>query len=212
MRWIARTRIKMKAIPKSIGALFFLLALQAPNPALAQEYFFQMHLEMNLPAEFNLKGSSSCSLELQEGWIIDPMHSFISKTVESFNFPCTDDTESVKLPDGAIRLRKLSYEFIFLDLPEKMAKEIQLAVIELINKRSPIPEAYEPPEQLLSIYFHEDWSIESGHKVFLKKVRAITPVIWQRRQTADGEPVLDPDTGYPVFYKLELERIDLRQP
>jgi hypothetical protein len=202
----------MSAISKSTGALLFLLVVQAMYPILAQEATFQMHLAMELPAEFNTNRSSSCSLEFQEEWIIDPARSSISKTVESFEFPCTDNTEVLRLPDGAIRLKNLSYEFIFLDLPEKMAKEIQMAMIELINKRYSVPDVYDPPEQLLSIYFHEDWIIESGHRVFTKRVRALTPVIWQRRQTADGEPILDPDTGYPVFYKLELGRIDLRQP
>ena len=99
-----------------------------------------------------------------------------------------------------------------MDLPEQMAKEIQMAIIALLNKSHPLPEHYDPQEQLLSVYFHEDWSIEENPLVFTKKVKALTPVIWQRRQTADGEPLLDPDTGYPVYYKLKLERIDLRQP
>ncbi|MCD4709533.1 MAG: hypothetical protein K8R52_01695 [Bacteroidales bacterium] len=50
---------------------------------------------------------------------------------------------------------------------------------------------------------------------FLKKRKnenGITPVIWQLRQTAEGEPVHDAETGFPVYYKLKLERIDLRNP
>lgn len=202
----------MKTLSKTFGVLFFLLVVQAIYPVLAQEATFQMHLAMDLPAEFNKNRSTSCSLEFQEEWIIDPARFSISKTVNAFEFPCLDQTESVTLPDGANRLRNLTHEFSFLDLPEKMAKEVQMEIIALISKRMSIPEAYDPPEQLLSIYFHEDWAIESGHRIFTKRVRAITPVIWQRRQTADGEPLLDPDTGYPVFYKLNLERIDLRQP
>jgi hypothetical protein len=37
-------------------------------------------------------------------------------------------------------------------------------------------------------------------------------VIWQERQTAEGEALHDAETGYPVYYILKLERIDLRQP
>jgi hypothetical protein len=202
----------MKAISKSIGAFFFLLLVQAMCPLLAQERSFQMFQAMDLPREFNPDRSPSCKVEFQEEWIIDPASSSILKTVKSFEFPCDDGSSSATLPDGTTRLKNLSFEFSFLDLPEQMAKEIQMAIIDLLNKRYPLPEYYDPQDQLLSIYFHEDWSIESGHKTFTKKVRGLTPIIWQRRQTADGEPLLDPDTGYPVFYKLELERIDLRQP
>ena len=202
----------MAALKTTIGTLVFLLAFQANQPVLAQEAAFQMLLAMDLPAEFNKDRSPSCSLEFQEEWIIDPVRSSISKTVDAFTFPCIDGTESVKLPEGVVRLKNISFEFSFLDLPEKMAKEIQMEIIALISKRFPIPEVYDPSEQLLSIYFHEDWTIESGHRVFTKRVRALTPVIWQRRQTSDGEPLHDADTGLPVFYKLELERIELRQP
>ena len=202
----------MKSINLTLRTYAFLLLVGTISPILAQEATFQMQLAMDLPAEFNKDRSSSCSLEFQEEWIIDPARSSISKTVDAFEFPCRDDAERVTLPDGANRLKNLSFEFSFLDLPEKMAKEIQMEIIALISKRISIPEAYDPSEQLLSVHFHEDWTIESGHRVFTKRVRAITPVIWQRRQTADGEPLPDPDTGYPVFYKLKLERIDLRQP
>ena len=197
---------------KATGALFFLLVVNAAYPLLAQEATFPMRLAMDLPAELHMDKSSSCRLEFQEEWIIDPARSSFIKTVEAFEFACEDDAERFVLTQGTRRLRNLSYEFTFLDLPDKMAKEVQNAVIALINERFPIPEAYDPSEQLLSVYFHEDWTIEPGQELFQKKIRGITPVIWQRRQTADGEPIPEPHTGYPVFYKLSLERIDLRQP
>jgi len=195
-----------------IKILIFLLAIQAFCPAVAQERTFQMFQVMDLPREFNLNSSPSCKLEFQEEWIIDPTGSSISKTVSIFEFPCNDRTETVILPDGSTRLRNISFEFSFLDLPEQMAKEIQLAIIALVNNSYLLPEYYDPREQLLSVYFHEDWSMDEDPLVFSKKVKAITPVIWQRRQTAEGEPLLDAATGYPVYYKLKLERIELRQP
>jgi hypothetical protein len=202
----------MKAMFKASGAFFFLLLMHAMYPALAQEATFQMRLAMDLPVELNMDKSSSCRLEFQEVWIIDPARSSIRKTVDAFEFPCTDTTESVRLPDGTTRLKHISYEFIFLDLPDKLAKEVQKAIINLVNESDPIAGVYDPSEQLLSIYFHEEWLVEPGTNSFSKKIRGITPVIWQRRQTADGEPIPDPDTGYPVFYKHSLERIELRQP
>jgi hypothetical protein len=54
--------------------------------------------------------------------------------------------------------------------------------------------------------------IEADHQEFRKRIKALTPVIWQERQTADGEPIPDGETGYPVYYKLKLGRIELRQP
>jgi hypothetical protein len=45
-----------------------------------------------------------------------------------------------------------------------------------------------------------------------RQVNAITPVIWQRRRTVEGEPVNDAGTGWPVYYKNSLSRIELRNP
>lgn len=192
--------------------LIFLLLTQALSLVKAQEISFQMFQMMDLPREFNPNGSPSCKLEFQEEWIIDPAGSSISKTVNTLEFPCDDLNLKVTLPEGTTRLKNISFEFSFLDLPEQMAKEVQMAIISLIKLSYPFPESYDPGEQLLSVFFHEDWSMDEEPLVFIKKVRALTPVIWQRRQTTDGEPLLDPDTGFPVFYKLELERINLRQP
>ena len=202
----------MKALSKSLGTLSFLLVVQAINPLLAQEATFQVHHSMDLPSELNTEGRPSCSLETHEEWIMDPRASSLSKKVETFELPCADSSIDLSLGEEVIRLRNISYEFFFLDLPEHLAKEVQLAFIALINKRFSIPQVYDPPEQLLSVYFHEVWTLDPHEKVLTKKVRAISPVLWQRRQGADGEPILDPDTGFPVFYKQTLDPIDLRQP
>lgn len=202
----------MKALAKSIGTIFFLFSVPAVCPVLSQETTFQMLHVLDLPPKLNPDQSPSCNIEFREEWIIDPEALSIAKKVESFELPCEDSTMAITLPRGEIRLRNTSFEFVFLDLPEKEAREIQMVFVELITKHLSISDVYDPSEQLLSIFFHEDWTIEPGHQVFIKKVRGITPVIWQRRQTADGESIPDADTGYPVFYKHELERIDLRQP
>ena len=203
---------KMRALAPVIKILFLLITIQAFSAAVAQERTFQMFQVMDMPREFNLNQSSSCRLEFQEEWIIDPTGSSISKTVISLEFPCEDQSSTATLPEGTTRLRNLSFEFSFLDLPEQMAKEIQLAIIALVNNSYPFPDYYDPQKQLLSVYFHEDWSIDDDPLVFTKKVRALSPVIWQQRQTAEGEPLHDAETGYPVYYKLKLERIELRQP
>lgn len=202
----------MNTMTKITGLLLMLLALQAHCHMLAQENRHQLTHTLDLPPELNPDRTPVCSLEFQEEWVIDPAGASISKTVDSFSFPCSDSTITPNLPEGPIRIKNMSFEFSFLDLPEQRAKEIQKEFIALIHKRSSIPRAYDPEDQLLSIHFHENWSLDASHKVFTKKVLGITPVIWQRRQTAEGEAIPDGETGLPVFYKLELPRIDLRQP
>ena len=91
-------------------------------------------------------------------------------------------------------------------------RQLQDQLIALVNARSDAGERYRLPEQMLSVIFEEDWSINSTNLVVSKKVRAITPVIWQRRQTETGEPINEAETGFPVYYKIELQQISLRNP
>jgi len=195
--------------------LFFLLAILGFRPAVAQETIFQVSDVMDLPPELNPGRDTSCSLEFQEQWILNVATRSISKKVEAYEISCTDSTGVHGLPEGTVRLKNLSYEFSFLDLMDLMdqrARKLQEALISLIERSFPIPEVYDPTKQLLSVYFLEDWVIEANHQEIKKRVKAITPVIWQERQTADGEPIHDGETGYPVYYKLKLDRIELHQP
>ena len=205
----------MKALQAVIKILFFLLAIQAFSPAVAQETIYELLDVMDLPPGLNPKQKVSCSLEFQEQWILNVANASISKEVNAFGISCKDSTEALSLPEGTVRLKNLSYEFSFMDLmdlTDQKASQLQETMIALINHRYSFPEVYNPQEQLLSVYFHEDWVIEADHQHVKKKVKGITPVIWQQRQTAEGEPLHDAATGYPVYYKLKLERIELRQP
>jgi hypothetical protein len=205
----------MGALLSSMKILLFLLAIQAFSPAMAQETRYEVLDVMDLPPELNPSHLASCSLEFQEQWILNVAALSISKKVDAYGISCTDSTDSTDLeflPEGAVRIKEISYEFSFLNLSDPQERKLQEALISLINQSLPIPEVYEPAEQLLSVYFHEDWVIEADHQEFRKRIKAITPVIWQERQTADGEPIPDGETGYPVYYKLKLERIELRQP
>ena len=192
--------------------LFFLLAIQAFSPAVAQETMYEVLDVMDLPPGLNPKQKDSCSLEFREQWIFNVANASISKEVKAFGISCKDSTEALSLPEGTVRLKNLSYEFSFMDLMDKKASQLRETMIALINHRYQFPEVYNPQEQLLSVYFHEDWVIEADQQHVKKKVNGITPVIWQQRQTAEGEPLHDAATGYPVYYKLKLERIELRQP
>ena len=202
----------MRALLPSIKILFFLLATQTFRPAMAQETRYEVLDVMDLPPELNPRRQASCSLEFQEQWILNVATLSISKKVDAYGISCIDSTELAFLPEGAFRIKEISYEFSFLNLSDPQERRIQEALISLINQSLPIPTVYEAAEQLLSVYFHEDWVIEADHQEFRKRIKALTPVIWQERQTADGEPIPDGETGYPVYYKLKLDRIDLRHP
>jgi len=205
----------MRVLPPTILILIFLLAIQAFSPAVAQETTYEVLDVLDLPPELNPGRKGSCSLDFQEQWILNVASFSISKKVNAYGISCKDSTETLSLTEETVRLKDISYEFSFLDLLDLMdqrARNLQEAMISLINKRYSIPEVYDPRVQMLSVYFHEDWIFEPDHQVFKKTVRAITPVIWQQRQTAEGEPVHDAETGYPVYYKLLLDRIELRQP
>jgi len=195
--------------------LIFLFAILAIQPAEAQQSVYEVLDVIDLPPELNPELNTSCRLEFQEQWVLNVARASISKEINTYGISCTDSTESLSLPEGTIRIKNISYEFSFLDLLDLLdlrARKLQEDVIALINIKNPIPEIYDPREQLLSVYFHEEWGIDADHKVFTKRVKGITPVIWQQRQTTSGEAIHDAETGYPVYYKLKLDRIDLRQP
>jgi hypothetical protein len=195
--------------------LIFLFAFLAIQPAEAQQSVYEVLDIIDLPPELNPELNTSCRLEFQEQWVLNVAKASISKEINAYGISCTDSTERLSLPEGAIRLKDISYEFSFLDLLDLLdqrARKLQEEVIALINIKNPIPEIYDPREQLLSVYFHEEWGIDADHQVFTKRVKGITPVIWQQRQTTSGEAIHDAETGYPVYYKLKLDRIDLRQP
>ncbi len=200
--------------------MLILLAFQGFSQAVAQPGFHRVLDRIDLPAGLNPLQTPGCVMEFREEWILDPAGFSISKKADEFVLYCEDSSDLVFPASGELRIKNVSYEFSFLDLQKEAApvlqeeavQKLQSDFIELITRRFPIPELYNPKEQLLSIYFHEDWILEADNQEIRKQVKGITPVIWQQRQTADGKAVPDPETGYPVYYKLKLERIDLRQP
>jgi len=200
--------------------LFVLLVLQAFSPAQAQESIHRVVDRLDLPGDLNPDNIPGCIMEFSENWTLNPAGQSVSKVVNEFTIACEDSSDLYLADEAELRIKEISYEFSFLDLQqeagplllEEAAKNLQAVFIELISRRFPIPEQYNPHEELLSIYFYEEWVYEAGKHEISKQVKGITPVIWQQRKSADGEAVPDAETGYPVFYKLKLERIDLRQP
>jgi hypothetical protein len=197
---------------------------------------------VDVPGAWTGEADSGWYLEFREQWIIDPDRSMILKKVEDyrpFNKSLPDvSPDSLKAlfasmirkqfpAGGKISARGISYEFILLDphlessgngfypSPDSMdrgTKALQQALISLVRRRSQLGSMLDLEEQLLSVQFHEDWYLDPVSLKLTREVLAITPVIWQRRRTVQGEPVDEPDTGYPVYYKSLLERIGLRNP
>ncbi len=214
---------KMKGpqkLQKILGILIILLAFQGHSMVFAQPGLHRVLDLVDLPAELNPDKAQGCMMEFQEEWTLNHCHALsISKEVNEYVISCEDSSDLFFPAEGKLRIKNISYEFSFLDLQkdagpllrEEAVKELQVDFIELISSRFPIPELYNPDEELLSIYFHEEWILEAEGREIIKQVKGITPVIWQLRQTKDGEAIHDPETGYPVYYKLKLGRIDLRQ-
>ena len=181
-------------------------------------------------------------IEFRETWHINPEGYSILKTVDDYEAKIHDappaSADSIQkmfaslmrqLPEasGTLQLQNLTYEFMLLD-PHMMAsgniaysepdsmdvltKKLQRELITLVKALSKTMERYDLYSQMLSVHFHEDWIIDPVSFQITKRVRGITPVIWQRRQTTDGEPINDAETGLPVYYKNSLNRIDLRNP
>ncbi len=168
-----------------------------------------------------------CKLRFLEDWFIDPRANSIQKQVVRWDSCCFEILSSLPTKNGSIPIKNISYEFHLLDPhlvasqnkafpePDSMdapTRQLQDQLIALITARTSFEERYQLDQQLLSLIFHEDWSINPTNLVVSKKVRAITPVIWQRRQSETGEPINEAETGLPVYYKIELQQITLRNP
>lgn len=181
---------------------------------------------VEVPAQWSSAGDSVCFIEFHEQWTFMDKGRLI-KEVTTQDYTCAREQRVLSLPQEATRIRDISYEFVLLDphLPESgnrafrepdsmdlPARKLQSDLIELIEAYGSLHPRYDPREQLLSVYFHEEWVIGPDTGSIRKKILGITPVIWQRRQTEEGLGVDDGDTGLPVYYKNPLHRINLRQP
>jgi len=193
------------------------------GPLTAQEGIYRIIDFVEVPAKLSNVADSACFIEFREQWTFLSKGGLI-KEVTANEFSCSGDIPS---PAGVTRIQDINYEFILLDPhlvesgnkafsgPDSMdlaTRNLQSHIIELIQTYAPFSPRYDPAKQLLSVYFHEEWIINPGSMQIRKKVRAITPVIWQHRQTAEGIGIHDGDTGLPVYYKTPLQKIALRQP
>lgn len=189
-----------------------LFAIQPVHNAVAQENVYQVLDFIDLPSELKIHPDSSCTMESREVWTVNAQKFTISKKVDSYTVPCGNRIPGILSSGEEVRLKGITYEFSFLDPHQTPIQSLQDDIATMVRHRIPVNSLYNLSEQLLSVRFHEEWIIEPENQEIIKVVRGITPVIWQKRQTTQGEPVYDAETGLPVYYTLQLDRINLRRP
>ena len=208
----------------------------------AQGHSFSVTDQVDLPSALGGGTGSGLHLEIEGRWTLYPDRPALLKETRSIRvretLPGTGDEELLQhqlqarigqLPvrRGKAAAGEVQYEFTLLDPhlsatgtggfpePDSMdsaTRELQSALIEMVKGRIRNIDRYELEAQLLSVRFHETWSFDPATRALERQVNAITPVIWQRRRTVEGEPVNDAETGWPVYYKNILTTIDLRNP
>ncbi len=197
----------------------------AQEVALTRKHLLVDYVEVNV--EIPGGTDSLCILKFLEEWFIDPLKPSISKKVVEHDSACLDLLGNLAIKNGSIPVRKISYEFHLLDPhlvssgnrafpePDSMdepTRQFQEELSALITARNNFNNRYQLEDQLLSVIFHEEWRMNPVTMDVTKRVLALTPVIWQRRQTEAGDPVNEAETGLPVYYKNELKRLSLRNP
>jgi hypothetical protein len=209
---------------------------------MAQDRGFGVIDHVDLPAELGGGAGADLYMEFRENWTFYPGQPALRKETRSYLVRGTEQetrypeelTEQLArrigqlpLSRGKSILREVEYEFSLLDphmegsglrgFPEpdsmdRSTRELQASLIALVRDRIRNLSRYNLEEQMLSVRFHETWRFDPSTLELVRQVNAITPVIWQRRRTAEGEPVNDADTGWPVYYKNILSSVSLRNP
>jgi hypothetical protein len=181
-------------------------------------------------------------LELWETWTFDPEKPAILKETSRYLVRSPRDSlatpqegmlrftamvRNLAHGNDPVHLKGIRYEFNLLDphlegsgtegFPEpdsmdRATRALQAALIRMVEKRIPRIGQYRLEEQLLSVWFQEEWIIDPVSMEITRSVGALTPVIWQRRRTVEGEPVDEAGTGWPVYYKNPLSPVYLRNP
>ncbi len=217
----------MKLLPVILIILLFCQAGLPGSQMAAQDVEFRIVDFVRLPDAWNGNRDTTCFMEFHEQWSINSRRGSIVKKVTDYTISCSSDTLYLEPGKGFSVIGEISHEFVLLDphltesgnrsfsSPDSMdvrTRALQAQLIALINGYIHMGKLYQPENQLLSLYFHEEWVLEAGSGQLTKIVKGITPVMWQRRQTTTGEFINEPDTGLPVYYKNKLIRIDLRNP
>ena len=187
-------------------------------PVLSQETVIRVIDRMDIPGELAGLANQGGTIDFYETWTIHASKAEIDKTVDSLKISGLEEaafwimvSEHSRV-GGKTRLGEVSYEFMLMDPESGQSNKLHTPTASLVSLHSETASIYRIPDQLLSVRFYETWIINPESESLEKRVHGIIPLIWQRRQTTDGEPINDGDTGLPVYFKIELERIPIRNP
>jgi len=211
-------------------------------PLRAQEEHFRVIDRVDLPHLLTGGEQAGRYLEFRETWTLVPERPALQKETTSYLVRNIRDSlerpaeemrwfssmvKSLDNGDGEVRLEGIRYEFNLLDPhlegsgmegfpePDSMdaaTRALQSALIRMVERRIPRIGDYDLAEEMLSVWFEEEWIIDPVSMVITRRVTSLTPVIWQRRRTLDGEPIDEAGTGWPVYYKNPLSPVTLRNP
>jgi hypothetical protein len=207
-------KIRLNNIVKLFG-LILALATLCGSAGMSQEIRIMVQDEVDLPLVMEGHAGQDLIISFKETWNIKPVKGSIKKQVESFsvldhNNVAAADSLLEKLKSIApLTLEQVSYEFMLVDPETGQKNNLHGDITILVSKHSSMASKYDLQQQLYSINFLETWKVDPDMVSILKKVVSITPVIWQRRQTEAGDPVDDAESGLPVYYKIQLDKINL---
>ncbi len=195
------------------------------NAAVAQEHSFQVTDMVELPEQLTGQRDPDWYLELDETWTISANGPVFTKSVSGYRVFSKQDPdaggdslqsafrEMIRVTLSSRRTSRfdgITCEFMLREDPGQPPGELQRAFIPLISRHSATAARYDLEQQLNSVHFHEEWTIDPASFRITRRVTGIDPVIWQRRKTTGGEPVDDAESGLPVYYKIRLEQIPVR--
>jgi len=195
--------------------------------ARAQDQSFPVTDRINLPVQLAGQEAPPWYLVFEGTWTVGAKGAFVTKSVDRYmvidHQDPNADADSLRAgfrdlvgaslsSRGRNRVTGITYEFLLREDPDLAAHPLQEALIPLIRAGSTMAGHYDLESQLNSVLFHEEWHVDPVSFDITRKVTGITPVIWQRRKTKEGIPVNDAESGLPVFYKINLERVSPRNP
>jgi hypothetical protein len=170
----------------------------------------QVRDRVDVPLVFGGDRDQQLVADTREHWILQPGRARLRKEVDSLRFLDLNAENTEPVPVTTSFRANLTYEFFLVDPESLEASDLHAPMIQMVRKYVSTATPYNLQETLLSVRFREQWTYEAANGKLEKVVLEMIPVIWQRRQTREGEALNDPDTGLPVYYKLDLAPVRIR--
>jgi hypothetical protein len=201
---------KMRVDKMHIMRLMVVLGLLMTAGGLGAQETFTVRDQVDLPLAVGMDMGQDLFVDSYETWTIRPYRNALGKKVDSFRILDRAAPERDELILPSAFTATVTYEFELADPQTREKTHLLESFVLLVGNASSLAGRYNLKEQLLSVRFREQWAYHPETRTLEKKVLELQPVIWQRRQTEEGFPIDDADTGLPVYFKLELDPIFLR--